>query len=64
MATQLRAGASPSVPPIPAELEAMLRHWDAMADSLLNFATDDFERAKADFYGARARLVAGKAVML
>jgi len=62
MATQIRHPIVPSIPPIPAELEAMSRHWDAMADSLLNFATDDYERAKARFYAVRDRLSSKEAI--
>ena len=42
------------------EIAAMSRHWDAMADSALDFEMPAYAMAKANFYAAQGRLNAMK----
>lgn len=55
---------TPSIPPVPAELDAMARAWPSLADSHLAPCVGSYERAKLDFYAMRSRIAAGKAVLL
>ena len=63
MATQHRPAAMPSIPPVPAELDAMSRAWPSMADAILPLGGDAYETVKARFY-MRERIAAGKAILV
>lgn len=53
---------TPTIPPVPAELDAMSRSWPSMADAIFPLGGDAYETVKARFY-MRERMNAGKAVM-